>query len=137
MKKIFVMLCMMTIALPVAAQEVKLKCNFSNGEVQIWGFDEANGYVIDGRKDWGWQEENIRTGENKFSIKIEHENGNGVKTLYFITPNEFGLRSISEDKTTRSVNISRMDGEITRGGELEYDYSRPKKGSCVLFKQAF
>ncbi len=120
MKKLFAMILMASITLPVIAKEVKLQCTESYSKMgkTIWIFDEAAGTVYS-----GWDKETSRTNTDCKNTK------EFICQEYFITPDEFGFERYVKGEHKNRLTINRMDGTM--------HFSDEDIGTCVPFKQAF
>lgn len=130
MKKLFAMILMLGISLPIFAKEVILHCEYKD---EIFGFDEDTGKVFDpGHKIWevsGWYSKNVQVG-----------NPSSYNFMYFLDSDVFGYQEKSEDKPWVAVRISRIDGSRIDFGSFIADPKQNKpiaRGKCLPIKKAF
>ena len=132
MKKLMVMILLLTITLPAFAKEIRVTCDVDYGlaghSVLIYGFNEAAGTVT------------VPNGDlQPVSLSIKHKNTraeNDNTNEYFINDGAFGYISYYHGEPREKVTISRIDGKWTELS-LKHQSLDVPSGTCVRFKQAF
>lgn len=127
MKKLLILILLMTFPMLTSAKEVKLSCNIHNSDegqqkIEIHSFDESAG-TVDGHK----VEKTCVEKADPTSIQCRY---------YMISDSEFGFGEIFGNGDVWGTEISRIDGTF-KEFRAHYSKYRGFEGTCVPFKQAF